>query len=125
MLNMSHRERVCAVCGRPYPEKHHIVFRKQGGLDFELNYKDLCVDHHRGNYSPHKNRYVDLCYKRQMQEELFNLFVGREYSISEVCMAIGCSEKEVQRRFKAAPKTPRGYYERETIVRVLMGGKLY
>lgn len=125
MQRMIARERVCEECGRPYPEKHHIVFRKQGGLDFELNFKDLCPDHHRGNKSPHKDRAVDLRYKKQMQESLFNIFVDHEYSIPEISMLLDCKAKDLEKRFKAAPKTPRGYYESETVVRVLMGGKLY
>jgi hypothetical protein len=117
--------RFCEVCGCYNAEKHHVVFRSQGGLDFELNYKYLCADHHKGNYSPHKNRYVDLCYKKQMQEKLFNIFVGDEYSVAEAAFLIDCKEKDVAKRLKAAPRTASGNYESETIVRALMGGKLY
>ena len=117
--------KVCEVCGSYNVEKHHIVFRSQGGLDYEMNFKYLCPDHHKGNRSPHKNRYVDLTYKRELQERLFSIFVGYDYSISEISMALGCNPKELERRFKAAPANPRGYYESETVVRVLMGGKLY
>ena len=125
MQSMIPRERVCEVCGRPYPEKHHIVFRKQGGLDFELNFKYLCVDHHRGKDSPHMNRRIDLQYKYQMQKRLFSIFVGYDYSIQEISMALNCKQEDIERRFKAAQPNPRGYYESETVVRVLMGGKLY
>lgn len=37
-------------------EKHHIVFKSQGGLDFDLNYKYLDSNSHRGNLGPHKNK---------------------------------------------------------------------
>lgn len=29
-------------------EKHNIVFKSQGGIDFELNYKYLYSEDHRG-----------------------------------------------------------------------------
>lgn len=117
--------KVCEVCGRPYPEKHHIVFRSQGGLDFDLNYKDLCAEHHKGKKSPHQDREVDLCYKRQMQEKLFSIFTGYDYSLSEISMLTGCKPNDLKRRFKAVQPNPRGYYESETVVRTLMGGRLY
>lgn len=116
---------VCEVCGRYYTEKHHIVFRKQGGLDYDLNFKDLCAEHHRGNKSPHKDRKIDLCYKRELQEKLFNIFVDYDYSIEEVSTLIGCKEKDLNKIFKIAQPNPSGRYESETVVRVLMGGKLY
>lgn len=119
--------RVCEVCGRPHPERHHIVFRSQGGLDFELNYKDLCAEHHKGNYSPHGNRYVDLTYKRQLQERLFSIFTESYYSIDEISKMLGCKMKDLERRFKTAQPDPKTlcHYPSETVVRVLMGGRLY
>ena len=36
---------ICEVKGCNQPgQRHHIVFRSQGGLDFKLNYKYLCPD---------------------------------------------------------------------------------
>lgn len=116
---------VCEVCGSPYIERHHIVFRSQGGLDFELNLKDLCVEDHKGNKSPHKDRRTDLKYKRELQEKLFNIFTEGEYSIPEISEAIGCKQKDVERRFKTVLLNHSGYYDSETVVRVLMGGRLY
>lgn len=124
IMQRSRGVKCCEVCGSPYIEKHHIVFRSQGGLDYDLNFKYLCAEHHKGNYSPHKNRYVDLCYKRQMQERLFNVFTDNYYCLAEVSELLGCSLKELEKRFKAK-FNPFGHYDRETIVRVLMGGKLY
>ena len=116
---------VYEVCGSPNAERHHIVFRSQGGLDFELNFKDLCAVDHKGDGSPHKDRRTDLKYKRELQEKLFNIFVDVEYSITEISEAIGCKKKDVERRFKTAWPNIRGNYDRETVVRVLMGGRLY
>ena len=49
--------KICEVKGCNQPgQRHHIVFRSQGGLDFKLNYKYLCPEHHTGNESPQKER---------------------------------------------------------------------
>jgi hypothetical protein len=117
--------KVCEVCGRSHPEKHHIVFRSQGGLDYDLNFKYLCAEHHKGNYSPHKNRYVDLTYKGQLQEKLFAIFSDYDYSIAEVSELIGYNGQDIYKLFKIAQPNSRGRYDSETVVRVLMGGKLY
>ena len=36
--------------------KHHIVFRSQGGLDFDLNMIELTQEEHEGNHGPHQSR---------------------------------------------------------------------
>ena len=41
-------------------ERHHIVYRSQGGLDFEMNYKYLDSNSHRGINGPHRNKETDL-----------------------------------------------------------------
>ena len=91
---------ICEVKGCNHPgQRHHIVFRSQGGLDFKLNYKYLCPEHHTGNESPHKKKEIDLKYKREMQMELLALF------------------------FKVPNAA--GLYKREDIVRALMGDRTY
>ena len=44
-----------------------VIFKSQGGLDFELNYKRLTPEQHRGDLGPHKCRKTDLRYKRELQ----------------------------------------------------------
>ena len=111
----------CEICGSPYVERHHIVFRSQGGLDFELNYKYLCPEHHKGN-----NR-IDLIYKWQLQNRLFELFTESYYSIDEISKLLGCKITDLERRFKTLQPDPKTlcHYPREKVVRVLMGGRLY
>ena len=54
-------------------EKHHIVFKSQLGLDFELNYKYLTSEEHRGILGPHLNKSVDIAYKTEMEANLRRL----------------------------------------------------
>lgn len=106
-------------------QRHHIVFRSQGGLDIELNYKDLCAIHHNmSRQGPHQNREIDLKYKRELQDQYFKLFTEESYIISEIAELIGYNKNRLEKRFKAVPQRA-GRYKREDIIRALMGGKLY
>lgn len=116
---------ICEVKGCNQPgQRHHIVFRSQGGLDFKLNYKYLCPEHHTGNESPHKKKEIDLKYKREMQMELFALFFEDTYTLKEIKELIGHNLKGIEKRFKKVSNVA-GVYKREDIVRALMGGRLY
>lgn len=115
----------CQKCGRPNAEKHHIVFKSQGGLDIKVNYKWLCYECHRGNNGPHLNRERDLELKREEQERLFLLFKEEErYQIKEIAEKIGYDRKRLEKRFEKV-RNCCGEYEAEDIVRRLMGGKIY
>ena len=47
----------CEVPGCNLPgQRHHIVFRSQGGLDIPMNFKYLCPEHHTGKNNPHGSR---------------------------------------------------------------------
>lgn len=106
-------------------QRHHIVFRSQGGLDIELNYKDLCATHHNmSRQGPHQNREIDLKYKRELQDTYFEVFTKESYIISEIAELIGYNEDKLAKRFKAVPQIA-GRYKSEDIIRALMGGKLY
>lgn len=65
-------------------EKHHIVFKSQMGLDYELNYKYLTSEAHRGNDGPHRCRETDLMYKRELQRKLENLLTDEFYTEKEL-----------------------------------------
>lgn len=107
-------------------ELHHVVFKSQSVLlkNINLNFKYLCPNHHKYGNGPHKNRYVDLTYKLEVQDKLFQLFSKEFYT-----------EKEIQHNLKTTPTTARkickklriykdGYSSRELIQR-LMGNRLY
>ena len=44
--------------------KHHIIFRSQGGLDFDLNLAEMTLEEHAGDDGPHRNRETDLELKK-------------------------------------------------------------
>ncbi len=46
-----------------------VIFKSQGGLDFELNYKRLTPEQHRGSKGPHRCRATDLRYKKRIANE--------------------------------------------------------
>lgn len=117
---------ICEVKGcRCGGQRHHIVFRSQGGLDIPLNYKYLCAEHHNmGNRSPHMSREVDVAYKIELQRKLYKLFCGARYTVREAAELLECQEKALAKRFKAVPNCA-GTYEKEDIIRAVMGGKLY
>lgn len=104
-------------------ERHHIVFRSQGGLDFPLNYKYLTPEQHRGPNGPYINRDTDLRYKKELQEKLFELLPNEYYTFTEVRKILGL-KKSQEKHFKAVPKRA-GYMAKEDIIRRLMGGRLY
>ena len=118
--------RPCEVEGcNQMGQRHHVVFRSQGGLDIELNYKYLCPEHHNmGGNSPHKNRLVDLAYKREVQNTLFSILGEEEHTIEQIANLIGYNKQRLEKRFKTVPQKA-GKYETEDVVRKLMGGKLY
>lgn len=61
----------CMVCGKPYPEVHHVLFGRSN-RKWSEKYKlvvPLCGEHHRGSsLSPHFNRDFDLKLKKYAQE---------------------------------------------------------
>ena len=111
-------------CNKP-GQGHHIVYRSSGGLNFPLNYKYLCVEHHNGGpNSPHHNKAIDLQYKREEQQQLYILFPDDTYTLPEIVELIGHDKKRLEKRFYKVKNTA-GLYEREEIIRALMGGRLY
>lgn len=79
----------CIVCGRCHPHKHEVFFGRNRQLSIKYNMiLPLCYEHHEGINGPHRNRQVDLKYKRAAQtawEEQYgtrNMFIslfGRSY----------------------------------------------
>ncbi len=105
--------------------KHHIVFRSQGGLDFEMNIIDLTQEEHEGDKGPHKCRKRDLELKTQLQERLFELFPETEYfSIETISSKLGRTSRYFGKYFKKVPNIAGMYSGYETVKR-LMGGRFY
>lgn len=105
--------------------KHHIVFRSQGGLDFDLNLIEMTMEEHEGDAGPHRNREKDLVLKKELQSKLFKLFpVAGVFTIEEISEKLGRTKRYFEPHFRKVP-CQNGLYRSEDIVRKLMGGKLY
>lgn len=116
----------CEVLGCMCPgQKHHIVFKSQGGLDIEYNYKYLCIRHHAdGKEAVHNNIAFDLKLKLGLQEFYSFLFQAEEYTMEEIAKLIGYNRARLEKRMKRIPQKA-GLYKRVDIIRFLMGGRLY
>src|SRR5699024_4344814 len=99
------------------------IFKSQGGLDFELNYKYLTPEEHRGNKGPHRNKEIDLMYKRELQEFLEALLEEDYYNIKELVDLLGLKPAQANKAFKKLLKVDG--IKREDVLRRLMGGRLY
>lgn len=75
----------CYICGRPYPEIHHIF---SGTADRKKSDEDgcivpLCLTHHRlGEDAAHRNRTTNLRLKQIAETEWIEQRV-REWGLSE------------------------------------------
>lgn len=113
----------CEVCGKQ-ADKHHIVYRSQGGVDFPLNFKYLCSDHHRGKNGPHKSRKLDLEYKVELQKKLNDLLCKDYYTIDELAYLIEINKGMLRKLLKDYKIYKEGYKKTDIIYR-LMGKKIY
>lgn len=104
-------------------ERHHVVFKSQGGLDFPLNYQYLSPEQHRGKFGPHMNREMDLHYKREMQKALEKVLTKNTYSIEELIILLELEPTQANKAFKKL-LTYKGI-GRGTVIRRLMGGRFY
>jgi biotin operon repressor len=113
----------CEVCGRA-ADKHHIVHRSQGGIDFSLNIKHLCDEHHRGKTGPHKNRTTDLQYKLELQYNLRSLLTKEYYRMEELADTLRINSRMIRKLVKGLKTHKEGYRSKDVIYR-LMGEKEY
>jgi hypothetical protein len=109
----------CEVCGKE-ADKHHIVHRSQGGLDFVLNYKYLCPNHHRGKNGPHKNTKIDISYKLEMQNTLNNLLEREYYTIENLSLILELNERILKKLVKSIRLYKEGY-KKQDIIFLVMG----
>ena len=114
----------CEICGRQ-GQRHHIVFRSQGGLNVWFNYAYLCAEHHtQSPDSVHRNRSFDLVLKIMLQRKLEDLFCEPEYTMVKIAEFAHKDRRRLSRRMKHVPDHC-GKYRREDIIRFFMGGRLY
>lgn len=113
----------CIICGEQ-GERHHIVYKNQGGIDIPTNYIYLCSIHHRGEEGPHKNREMDLKLKKDMQEKLFDILIKDYYNLEEIAKLLKVNPMQLKIVSKDFKQYKLGYKKIEVIKRI-MGGKLY
>lgn len=113
----------CMICGKK-GDRHHIVFKNQGGIDIPINYVYLCGEHHRGIRGPHKNREFDLKLKLYMQQELEKILTKDYYTMNELVKLIGINPYQLKIISKQIHRYKLGY-KRGDIIKRLMGNKLY
>lgn len=113
----------CEICGK-LADKHHIVYRSQGGVDFPLNFKYLCSEHHRGKNGPHKSRKIDLEYKLELQYKLQKLLYKEFYTLDELVKLIQINKGMLKKLLREYKLYKEGYKSVDVIFR-LMGRKKY
>ena len=119
----------CEVCGTSYGvELHHIMFRSEvKQLErCRLNFAYLCPEHHRGTYGPHgsKGAYLNRKLKIRFQNELERSWLKEYLSKDDINNVLKISEIALCRLLKTIKVTKLGY-ERESVIRACLGGKLY
>jgi hypothetical protein len=113
----------CEICNKE-ADIHHIIHRNEGGLDFPLNYKYLCPEHHRGKHGPHRDDKVDLEYKLELQNKLDNLLCKDFYAIDELIDILSLNKTKGKKLFKELRLYKEGY-KSEDVIYKLMGRKRY
>jgi len=108
----------CEVCKREADE-HHIVHRSQGGIDFPLNIKHLCHEHHRGKTGPHKNRTADIQYKLELQESLRSLLSKEHYRAEELADILRINRGMARKLVKGLKTHKEGYGSKDIIYRLM------
>lgn len=113
----------CIICGE-LGERHHIVYKNQGGIDIPLNYIYLCDVHHRGEDGPHKNRIFDLKLKKDMQEKLLTILVEDYYNLDEIAKLLQINPMQIKLIASEIRKYKLGYKKIDIIKRI-MGRRIY
>lgn len=114
----------CDVCGGPYAEDHHIIFKSEcKPLDkCPFNHVYLCNVHHRDHkYGVHFNKKLNKHYKSQVKAKLEELFAEDYYSMGQIKSKLHISSNATRSLCKLMlPKNCK--YAREDIIRTCVGG---
>ncbi len=114
---------LCEICTAE-ADIHHIVHRSEGGFDIELNYKYLCPFHHRGKYGPHHTKEIDLRYKLDLQNKLFDILRKNYYPFKELALKLNIPRNTLKRITKNLKLYKEGYKNSDVIFKI-MGEKFY
>lgn len=119
--------RYCKVCGNPYTELHHIMYRSEVKTleHCKLNLVNLCVEHHKGTYGVHGskgarlNRKLKLEFQNMLEELWDKQYLTRE----EINNVLRINDKALNRLLKRL-SLQNDKYVKEDVIRVCMAGKL-
>lgn len=114
---------LCEICNAP-ADIHHIIHRSEGGFDIELNYKYLCPYHHRGKYGPHHSKEIDLRYKIDLQNKLYEILTKDYYHFKELSQILNIPNNTLKRITKDLKLYKEGYKKSDVIFKI-MGNKFY
>ena len=114
----------CIYCDKK-GEKHHVVYKSQGGLDIPINYVFFCEEHHRGKKGPHRNRVEDIKLKLQMQEELMDILNKEYYTSGELERILGVKKSMLRSIPNIKISKKEFKYNRYDIIKFIMGGRFY
>ena len=119
--------RPCEVCGGVGSEMHHIIRRShcRALIHCELNLIALCPRCHRGQNGVHSgNKELDHKLKLDFQNKLEILF-DKEYLTEEMINdVLKISDSALKGLLKPLKREKEGY-ERTSVIRQIMGGRLY
>lgn len=105
-------------------EKHHIIFKSQGGIDFPLNFIYLSSEDHRGKYGPHMTRSIDLQYKKRLEHNLRLTLKKETYTVAELISMLELKPKQAYKAFRQV-KGSNGKMNKEDVVFKLLGERYY
>lgn len=114
---------LCEICNAQ-ADIHHIVHRSEGGFDIVLNYKYLCPYHHRGKFGPHHCKEVDIRYKLDLQNKLFDILKKDYYSFKDLSLNLNIPKNTLKRITRDLKLYKEGYKKSDVILKI-MGGQLY
>ncbi len=112
----------CFICGE-VGDRHHIIHKDEGGLDYPLNYIYLCKVHHRGRYGPHENEEVDAKYKKMLLQTLKKTFPNDYYTLEEVRHSISIPNNLLRTMTKNLKHHKEGFRQMD-IIDFLTSGNL-
>lgn len=119
--------RYCKVCGNPYTELHHIMFRSEvKALEHcKLNLVNLCVEHHKGTYGVHGSKGASLNRKLKLefQNTLEELWDKQYLTREEIKEVLQINDKSLNRLLKRLSLQDDKCIK-EDVIRAVMGGKL-
>lgn len=123
---MTREIKYCEICGKPYAETHHIIYRRHCKPleNCKLNQIDLCCLHHRDHkQGAHHNKELDTRLKLEFQNKLEILWDKQYLTREEINEVLQISDKALNRLLKTL-SLQKGLYVREEVIRQCMGNKL-